>query len=235
MRVPKRYGIVEHRTHITKALNTDSRTKAETLAPQLRSRIIAELEARLRGDVSPSEQERHRSLMRLARQNGVAPKTASEIAAGEISELVNRLSLLEQLDKRGLTENVPAVLGGFDVPSTTISRVAAQMVELRSDMAKPKNDRQLRNWKSRYERAARIFGEVIEDKPVKSISDKDVEIFKMYWEERVRDDDVTKEYANKHFGYMRTMIDAFYFDLRVPNPPNPFGGAKLGPFAICVG
>lgn len=227
MRCPKKYTSVHEKQYINQSLNTDSRSLAQTLAHQVRLEWINELEARALQGFSPGSEKAYKATISLAASNDIVPQTASELAQGPLNDLIKRIEKLVQLDPNGVSARFAADLGGFELPETTLLQVAGRMPDLCTDKVINKNYRQARNWHNRYKRAAETFSTTIGDRALKDISDDDAHDYRRVWEDRVKQRDVTTEYANKHFGYIRSMIDAYYGELEVNKYPNPFNGLKL--------
>ena len=227
MRCPKRYSSVHEREYITQSLNTDSRSLAQNLAQKVRLDWLNELQARALQGHSPRSDAAYKSTIGLAVAHDVAPQTASELAQGPLNDLIKRIEKLVQLDPNGVSARFAADLGGFELPEMTLLQVAGKMPDLCPDKVVSKNYRQARNWHNRYKRAAETFSTTIGDKPLKDISEDDAHDYRRVWQDRVKQREVSTEYANKHFGYIRTMIDAFYSDLEVNKYVNPFLGLKL--------
>jgi site-specific recombinase XerD len=228
MRCPREYENVASARILTKSLRTDSQSLAQELAYQTRSSILSDLNAQLLRQTAPQSAETHRATINLARSHGVAPITTKELALGPLNEILDRLDNLIGVDPEGRSAQFAANLGGFDIPNCELPEVAERMKELCPDKVVNKNARQARNWHNRYKRAAAIFASEIADKPIREITESDAFKYRRYWEKEVRAQRMTTEYANKHFGFCRGMVNAFYRDLEIDKYTNPFEGIKIG-------
>ncbi|MGR3635055.1 MAG: DUF6538 domain-containing protein, partial [Shimia sp.] len=222
MRTPCKYKAVHADAFLTESLKTDSQKTAQALAYQVRERCLKELEAKLTMADGGHDEVRYRTAIKLANDSGVAPVTASELAGGGLEEIILRLKQLMDQDPPANSLQFAANLGGFQLPDTRVTEVAERMDEFCPDKVARKNDRQKRMWLNRYKRAAKMFSEVAGEKSISEITTSDASKFRRAWEKRVNAQEVTTQYANKHFGYLRSIVGAFYEDLEIDDYKNPF-------------
>lgn len=227
MRTPCKYKAVHADAFLTESLKTDSKKTAQALAYQVRERRLKELEAKLTMANGGHDEVRYRTAIKLANDNGVAPVTASELAGGGLEEIVLRLKHLMDQDPSANSPQFAANLGGFQLPNTRVTEVAEMMDRLCPDKVARKNDRQKRMWRNRYKRAANMFSEVVGKKSISQITVGDASKFRRAWENRVNAQEVTTQYANKHFGYLRSIVSAFYEDLEIDDYKNPFETTRI--------
>ena len=227
MRTPCKYKAVHNAAFLTESLETDSRKTAQTLAYQVRERLLAELEVKLNMASGSHNENRYRSTIKLAKDSGVAPATATELAGGGLEELALRLKHLMDNDPSASSAQFAANLGGFQLPDTRVTEVAERMDQLCPDKVARKNDRQKRMWLNRYKRAAKMFAEIVGEKSISQITAGDASKFRRAWEKRVNAQEVTTQYANKHFGYLRSIVSAFYEDLEIDDCKNPFEATRI--------
>lgn len=227
MRTPKQYQSVHKARFLTKSLGTDSLRTAQALAYQVRERFMSELEATLAMGRKSGDETRYRATIKLARENGVLPVAAPDLAQGTLDDLLPRLQSLLSCDPAANTSQFAARLGGFQLPDTNLHEIAGKMDVLCPDKVARKNSRQKRMWLNRYKRAASTFATVVGEKPITSISASDASNYRRAWEKRVIDQEVTTQYANKHFGYLRKIVAAFYEDLMIDEFTNPFANTRI--------
>lgn len=139
MRTPSKYKAVHADAFLTESLKTDSRKTAQALAYQVRERRLAELEAKLAMGNGEHNEDRYRIAIKLAKDNGVAPTTASELAGGGLEEIVFRLKHLMDHDPSASSPLFAANLGGFQLPDTRVTEVAERMDQLCPDKVARKN------------------------------------------------------------------------------------------------
>ena len=225
MRCPKRYRQVCGKDYICRSLETDSKAQAVTSAVLMRHQVMTELEAESLGRTSPADVANSSNLISLAKTHNVEPMTSS-ILARNVDEIVRRLALLQANDKSVESPAFAAVMGGYNYPDTLVSEVAQNMAELCPDKVSNKNRRQVNAWHSNYKRAAKTFSTLISDKPIKDITSDDAGKYMLFWDTRVRDQECTILHADKHIGYMRAMVDAYYRNQECVEYLNPFKGVK---------
>lgn len=211
-----------------------SSTKARDFADAttIARRINAETEsywAALSAATAPARDgvaERYERAVGLARTLGVAYRPVGELAAGDVSEIVRRVELLES---RGLTRSRPAVeavLGGADKPSIAMSGLFAAYEEHARDRLRGKSRDQVRKWINPRKRAVANFLEVIGDKGLAVITRDDALDFRAWWLDRVEDEDYEPGSANKDLGHLAKMFGALNDAWRL-GLANPFADLRL--------
>lgn len=130
-------------------------------------------------------------------------------------------------DPSGQSAYFASQLGGFQIPRTALSEVAADMDRLLASEARDQNPRQLSGWRNKWKRAAKNFTDACEDKAIKEITVNDAYKLRRHWAKRVQVENIETIYANKHLGYVERMIEAFYEDLELDEMPNPFTGIRI--------
>lgn len=227
MRTPAKYQSVHSSRFLTRSLATDSLKKAQALAYQARENSLSELEAKLAMGRSRGDETRYKATIKLANDNDISPIAAPSLAEVALEEIVSRVEQLIQKDPVASSPLFAANLGGFELPHTTLNEIAEQMVDLCPDKVVRKNMRQRRMWLNRYKRAAATFSELVGSKPINKISVGDASSYRRSWEKRVTNQEVTTQYANKHFGYLRVMVGAYYENLTIDEYTNPFTNIRI--------
>ncbi|MEZ5767184.1 MAG: DUF6538 domain-containing protein [Paracoccaceae bacterium] len=227
MRRPKRYAGVHGATHITMSLKTDSLQEAKALATVLKRQVMLDLDARLAGTAEATDREAYESNLALAKAHGRTHTTVEDLANAPTQQFMEAISYVMANDPKAETALFSAVLGGYDLPGTTISELAEDMERLLEPEIRAKNQRQRRVWKNKWVRAADSFVKEVQNKPVTSVTKEDAYKIRRHWKDRVVNREVETAYANKHLGYLETMVDAFYDDLEIDEYPNPFVGIRL--------
>ncbi|SHI38038.1 hypothetical protein SAMN05444000_1011 [Shimia gijangensis] len=144
-----------------------------------------------------------------------------------LEEIVSRVEELIQKDPSANSPLFAANLGGFELPDTTLNEIAEQMAELCPDKVARKNNRQRRMWHNRYKRAAATFSALAGSMPIANITVGDASNYRRSFEKRVTNQEVTTQYANKHFGYLRVMVDTYYDNLKIDEYSNPFVNVRI--------
>lgn len=227
MRTPSKFKAVHAANFLTASLGTDSRKIAQALAFQVREQCLAELEVKLAMRLGGRNEKRYRATIKLANDSGVSPVAAPELASGALEELLSRLKHLIDHDPAANSPQFAANLGGFQLPDTSMTEIAERMDQLCPDKVARKNSRQTRMWLNRYKRAAKLFAEIVGEKSISDITASDASNFRRAWEKRVNAQEVTTQYANKHFGYLRSIVSAFYEDVKIDEYTNPFASTRI--------
>lgn len=227
MTTPSKYQMVHPARFLTKSLGTDSQKTAQGLAYQVREKYLSELETKLVIGRNGQDESRYQATIELAKENGLSPVTAPDLAQGSIEELLSRLQLLLDNDPVAKSPQFAANLGGFRLPDTGLVEIAEQMDLLCPDKVARKNRRQKRNWHNRYRRGASTFSAFVGDKPIIKITASDASNYRRAWEKRVFEQEVTTQYANKHFGYLSKVVASFYENLKIDEYINPFANTRI--------
>lgn len=210
-RVPKRYASVEPRRFIWISLHTDSPSEAKTKEAATWDQMVAAWEAKLADDSTDAEQ-RFAAARDLAEARGFRYMRADQVAKLPLQELRGRFEAVpgfkDQPDSPDMIE-AAAILGGAKEPPLTVSKALDLYWTLAKDKALGKSEDQLRRWKNPRMKAVRNFIAVVGDKAIKDISGDDMLDFRNWWMERLEEEDLTPNSANKdliHLGdVLKTM------------------------------
>lgn len=227
MRRPKRFQDVYPADFITQSLKTDSLDEARSLAPMVRRQWLATLDARLAGGLQGADRETYDQGLSLAKAHGRGFTSTESLATGPIADLVEAIEHVKALDPDASSALFPAFLGGIEVPDTTVSELLCEMERLAHAELVMKNPRQTSGFLNRWKRAAGHFYAAVGDKPIKEISKADAFALRRHWQNRVLEDHVQTGYANKHLGYLKEMVAAFYADLEIDVFENPFQNVRI--------
>lgn len=228
MRCPKRFRGVCESDFIIKTLRTDSLTAASEMVPLVKKQVLAELEARLSGQAPEGAREAYDATVALVKSHGFRPLREDQVETAPIAELLARIERVQHLDPAGKSKLAEATLSVQELPHTKISELPTNMERLLPHEVSMKNDRQRTTWAKKFSRAVNSFIEAVGDKRVTDITEQDAHDLRRHWHNRVHGPKpVVTEYANKHFGYLRTIIDCFYADLKIDRYVNPFEGISI--------
>lgn len=170
--------------------------------------------------------ERYQRAVGLARTLGVAYRPAAELAAGDVSEIVRRVELLEARQMTASRPAVEAVLGGADKPPVTMSGLFGAYEGHARDRLRGKSADQVRKWRNPRLRAVANFVDVIGDKPLAAVTRDDALDFRAWWLDRVTDEDYEPGSANKDLGHLAKMVAALNDAWRL-GLANPFADLRL--------
>lgn len=227
MRTPKQFREIVQGAYIARSLKTDSLTQAATLVSAVKAQLIANLEAELAGDAPAASRETYAMGLAIAKSHRMKMLGAEQVANLPLPELLKRTGYTRERDPEAATPLFAALLGGVEVPSTTLLEVAQDMERLLEPEIRAKNARQRRVWASKWRRAAQAFSEVIGDKPIRELTEHDAFMVRRAWRERAKSGEIETDYANKHLGYLERMVSAFYDDLEIDDFRNPFKAIRI--------
>jgi len=224
-RVPRRFEHLDARRPVVIALKTDSESEARARAVDAERALVAywlALEAGQSGDAAAV----YKAAVELARRRGVLYRTASELAAGPLDDLVARLLRLMRSGEIADAAIVSAELGGATVPSFTLSAAMAAFEVDASDRTAGKNENQRRKWAAPRRKAVANLIALVGDKPLDAITRDDALSLRTWWRERVARGEVRADSANKDFGHLSDVFGTLN-ELRRLGLDNPFKGLRL--------
>lgn len=207
-RVPKRFASIEPRKFIWISLHTDSPTIAKAKEGVTWEQLVAAWEAKLAGDSSDAD-ERFQAARDLAEARGIKYLRSDQVAKLPLEELRDRFraipSFKDEPDKPDMLE-AAALLGGAREPSLTISKALELYWTLAKDKTLGKSVDQLRRWKNPRIKAIRNLISVIGDKAIQEITGDDMLDFRNWWMERLEEEDLTANSANKDLIHIGSVL-----------------------------
>ncbi|MFN3663094.1 tyrosine-type recombinase/integrase [Yoonia sp.] len=233
-RVPKRYHAVEPRRVIVDSLHTDSKTVATEKAKAIWSHLIEAWEAKLAGDTTDADR-RLAAAKNLAAIRGYRYLHATAVAELPIRELVDRIDAVPVHKGEPDRVEAAAILGGTAAPKITVSAALDEYWPLTKDRLISKSDDQVRRWKNPRIKAIKNFLNVVGDKNIADITGDDMLDFRGWWMDRIVEDGLSANAANKdlsHFGtVMKTLNSMKRLGLVLPLSDLSFaaGEAKTRP------
>lgn len=219
-RVPARYASIDSRRFVDCSLHTDSLSAATAKAIEIWDHHIAAWEAKLAGDKDDAE-ARFAAARELADLRGFRYMSAKQVSELPYDDLMKRLaaglgSNPDNIDQ----QEAAAILGAVAEPPITVSRALELYWTLTKDQTLTKSDDQLRRWRNPRIKAIKNFIAVVGDKPLRDISGDDMLNFREWWLERVIEEGLTTNSANKdliHFGdVVKTVIRLKRLNLALP-------------------
>lgn len=195
-RVPKRYASIEPRELVSQSLHTDSEQLAKMKAAAAWAELIEGWEARLAGDTQDAER-RFEAARELAERRGFRYLPAAKVAALPEVELLERIEAVPTHKGDPNMPEADAILGGVSEPPVTVSRALELYWALAKDKTLGKSEDQLRRWKNPRIKAVKNFIAVVGDKALPEITGDDMLTFRDWWIDRIADEDLTPNSANK--------------------------------------
>ncbi|WP_444451456.1 tyrosine-type recombinase/integrase [Rhodobacter capsulatus] len=198
-RVPKRYASVEPRKFVWISLHTDSPSVAKTKEAATWEQMVAAWEAKLAGD-STDAQERFAAARDLAEARGFRYMRAEQVAKLPLEELRDRFAAVTGFKDSPETPDMreaAALLGAEKAPPLSVSAALELYWTLAKDKTLGKSEDQLRRWKNPRVKAVKNFIAVVGDKAIHDITGDDMLDFRNWWMERLEEEDLTPNSANK--------------------------------------
>lgn len=202
-RVPTRYSSVEPRKWVWISLHTDSEAIAKVKAPKVWANMIEAWEARLAGDTTDAEAQ-YEAARQLAAVRGyrfLSPRAVASLPDAEIEARVD-----EAMAAKG-DKTVERALLGATAPAITVSRALALFWEVVGKSATAgKSPDQIRRWENPRKKAIANFIEVNGDIPLASIGADEMLAFRDWWENKIEEDGLTANSANKDLTHIASTL-----------------------------
>jgi len=195
-RVPKRFRPVEPRELVSQSLHTDSEQLAKLKAEAAWAEMTEAWEARLAGDTDDAER-RFDAARELAERRGFRFMPAAKVAELRKADLLDRIEAVPEHKDEPNPVEAAAILGGVSEPPITVTRALELYWGMAKDKTFGKSEDQLRRWRNPHIKAVKNFVDVIGDRPLPEISGDDMLNFRDWWIERIADEDLTPNSANK--------------------------------------
>lgn len=208
-RVPTRYARVEPRKWVWISLHTDSESIAKVKAPKVWASMIEAWEARLAGDTSDAEKQ-YDAARNLAAARGYRFLTASAVAKLPDHEFEARVDEVMAASAKAGKPDLPlarAILGGAEPPALTVSRALDLFWDVVGKSATAnKSPDQARRWANPRKKAFKNFIEVNGDIPLAEIGADQMLAFRDWWENKIEEDGLTPNSANKDFAALSSTL-----------------------------
>lgn len=204
-RVPKRYAAVEPRKFVWISLHTDSMSVARTKEAATWDQMIAGWEAKLAGDSGDAEQ-RFAAARDLAEARGFRYMRADKVAKLPLEDIRERVNATPSAVAAPDLVEASAILGGAQEPPLTISRCLEIYWTLAKDKTLGKSEDQLRRWQNPRKKAVKNLIAVVGDKAIQEITGDDMLDFRNWWMERIEEEDLTPNSANKDLTHIGDVL-----------------------------
>jgi len=223
-RVPAKYSKWDKRKSIKCSLKTDSLAIAEKKSKAMDDQLEQYWEALKKGE-SDIARERYEAAMDIASSYGFQYMTASDISEGQIKDIVKRMMTIksEGIENKPL---VTAIAGGIEKPEMYLDEALERYFEITKDQQRGKNEDQLRRWKNPKKKAIKNLKAVIGNKPFLEVTWADALSFRDYWDDRLDDEALTANSANKDLTHIRTIYKKLFDELRIAQQ-TPFDGLSF--------
>lgn len=229
-RVPKRYQALDRRVlvKISSGIRVADDPRAIRARPEV-LRLAAELERYwedLAAGKKPEEIRRYEGARRRAEAMGLEYMTAGQLGAGSIQDIIRRLALLESGREADNPRTVEAVSGGVKPPGLRISDLVNQFeIEQKAYLARM-SEGQRHRWRLGKDRAVSNLINVLGDISLREVTRAEALKFRSWWQDRIVDEKLDIETANKDIGNLRRMW-AYLNDARQLGLDDPFGRLRI--------
>jgi len=224
-RVPREYEHLDPRRPVRISLKTESETIARAKALAVQEELFAYWAALAAGR-RPEARAHYDAAVKLARARGVEYRTAGELAAGPLGDLVERLERLSRRGELGNAAIVAAELGGVEAPVLPLSETLEIFLEGTRDRLAKKSPDQVRRWENPRRRAVANLIAVLGDKPLAELTREDALAYRNWWTERLRATGQRSNTANKDFAALNDVLGTVAEWKRIGGG-RPFSGLRF--------
>lgn len=207
-RVPAEFRTVETRTEINQSLKTRDEAEARAAAFLKKKALRKVWKARLLEESEGLSVEAFEAARSLLDDLQLPYIPLQKLVSGPLGELVSRIEKLVGI--RPESPVIPMALGLRDVPHIKILEMPQILEERWSHKISGMHRDQKRQWRNRYKHAARIFSEVVSNKNIHEIDEKDALQYYTHWKNRVDAGSVTDDQGIKRLRYLRQMISEYH-------------------------
>lgn len=230
-RVPRDLAAFDSRTFVKVSLKTcDEAVATDRLAGI--DRATEQYWDNLRKSGSGDGAVRYQAAISMARAHGFTYRSVDDIAAGDLGDLVRRLEAIgDDSGKRlqspagvgadgagrgSLDVLAPAILGGVPRPSLTLTDALSLFWDLAADRVLDKNTDQIRRWRNPRIKAVNNFISILgADRSLADLRREDALAFRDWWMERLREENLTANSANKDIGHVSDVVSTVSDGLRL--------------------
>lgn len=224
-RVPVEVSHIDKRLHVKKSLKTDSLKLALQRVVSV-NHEVEEYWKNLLQFGSDNSTEKYKATVSISENMGFRYKTATEIAEGELGEILARIKKLESVGV-GNTEVEAALLGAVEKPELTITDMLQEFWGLSAEEKIGKSGDQIRKWENPKKRAINNLIAVLgQNKAISKLDRSDVLDFRQYWSDRVATDGMNPDTGNKDIGNLSNIFRTVTEAHRLPME-NPFTALRL--------
>lgn len=193
------------------------KTDSEVIAQQRAAILNNELE-KIWHQVATGAQEKSddqfQQAVLMARLGGFTYRPATEIAKGDIENIVSRIEAVKN-DVGGNPDRIGAILGSHSRPDLPVSTVLLDYFDFEQPNLLNKSEDQIRKWKNPRKKAIDNFIRICGDKDVSEITRDDVLEFREWWYERIKSEGLTANSSNKDFSYLGQVLNYVRDDKKI--------------------
>ena len=221
-RVPRRFAAYDVRKFVKVCLKTDSESEA--------LRKVAEVEDNLEqywvalSDGSGDE-AKYDAMVKLAAARGVRYRPEKELMSRGLDEVLRRIEALEPNEAKDPVIS-GAVLGVAKRPTIKLSEINEMVFELEKTKLLGKSEDQVRRYKNPKLKAFKNLVGILGDVDIASIERDDALEFRDWWQDKIVEEDLTANSANKDITNVSAALQMVIDRKRLPME-NPFKGLRF--------
>ena len=221
-RVPRRFAAYDVRKFVKVCLKTDSESEA--------LRKVAEVEDNLEqywvalSDGSGDE-AKYDAMVKLAAARGVRYRPEKELMSRGLDEVLRRIEALEPNEAKDPVIS-GAVLGVAKRPTIKLSEINEMVFELEKTKLVGKSEDQVRRYKNPKLKAFKNLVGILGDVDIASIERDDALEFRDWWQDKIVEEDLTANSANKDITNVSAALQMVIDRKRLPME-NPFKGLRF--------
>lgn len=209
-RVPKKFSDLDPRKFVKISTNiavaNDPRgVRARVAVTELNAELEAHWQC-LRDGRSDDAAVRFEAIQQRASALNLNYQTATELSSAPLTEILDRLKLLDQTNRVDDPVEVAAVLGGEERPKIRLSGLLDEFEKLNKALLAKKSKNQIRKWRNPRKLAVKNLQELIGDKALDEITRSDTLKFRNWWHDRIVDENILIGTANKNISFVAKMV-----------------------------
>ncbi|WP_320235805.1 DUF6538 domain-containing protein [Mesorhizobium montanum] len=226
-RVPQEVRDLDDRHRfVRKALDTTDRIRARTARDMYEAADNALWASLMIGDNPQAARMRYKLAIKRAESLGFVYRPLAEILTAEPLETI--LQRVETtIGEPAKSPAVDAITGMVERPDDKISdALKLYFSDIVRDELRTKSPDQRKRWKAKRQMSVELFIELVEDKPIGSITREDALKVHKYWLDRVAPEegagDRSASTGNRNMGNLRTLYNDYFRHIGFPEQKNPF-------------
>lgn len=202
-RVPELVAPFEQKKFVRASLKTKDKREAIRKSVMWNDYLESHWQALL-AENGVSSQNEYDLMVKQAKLQGFEYKPVQEVSQETVDEIIKRVSLASKhLDQ---PQTVSALLGGQDKPTIKLSQLWDDFYAFKKPDLTGKSNRQIDRWITPRIKAYKNFIKVCGDLLVDDITREHILNFRAWWANRLDEEEMTPNSANKDFTYLRALL-----------------------------
>jgi integrase len=221
-RVPKRFAAWDKRKFVKVCLKTDSQSEALRKIPDVEESLHNYWVALCDGT---GDADKYEAMVKIAADRGVRYRPENELMGRGLEEVLRRIEALNPSEADDPVVS-GAVLGSVKRPTIKLSQISETYFELQKDTLLGKSEDQIRRWKNPRKKAFKNLIALLGDVDMASVERDDALEFRDWWQNRIVDEKLTANSANKDMTYISASFQTLIDRKRLPLQ-NQFKGLRF--------